>query len=81
MNSSSKLTLDRYEINALYHRVVWNPVDGKKKVGQIVMHNLVKKHIEELGLMTQIHPIHPPMVCPPQPWYGAKEGGAYLLHT
>ena len=68
--STGELTLDKYEINALYHRVVWSPHCGKKKVGQIVMHERVKKHIEELGLSCQIYPIHPPMVCPPLPWHG-----------
>ncbi|CAD7923451.1 unnamed protein product [Amoebophrya sp. A120] len=69
---------DRVEINALYHRLIWQ--SQNKMQGQIVMREICRQQLEEANFPQTIRPVNPPMICKPLPWLGPRKG-CYYLHS
>eukprot|EP00392_Amoebophrya_sp_AT5.2_P016272 g16532.t1 len=69
---------DRVEVNALYHRLIWQ--SRQKMQGQIVMREICRKQLEEANFPATIRPVNPPMVAQPLPWLGPRKG-CYFLHS
>lgn len=50
-----------------------------KKLGVIKVNPVVGSRLAKDRIVTMVHPRHLPMLVPPRPWTGPREGG-YLLH-